>query len=63
MSENTAKCIMCEVDSQNIPLLRFEFKGEEYNICSQHIPVLIHKPAQLADKLSGIDPTGSDHAH
>ncbi len=63
MSENNATCIVCETDSQNIPLVKFEFKGEDYHICSQHLPVMIHKPDQLADKLAGINPAGTDFAH
>ena len=63
MSENNAKCIVCETDSQNIPLVKFEYQSKDYHICSQHLPVLIHKPGELANVLSGIDPTGAEHAH
>ena len=62
MSENTAKCIVCEIDSKNIPLVKFEYQGEEgYHICSNHLPILIHKPAELSKKLSGINLTGAKH--
>ena len=63
MSENTVKCIVCDATNQNLPLIKFEFQDKGYHICSQHLPILIHKPAQLADKLVGIDPSGAEHAH
>ena len=45
MPTETAHCIVCEQDSQNVPLMPFEFKGKSYWICPQHLPILIHKPA------------------
>jgi hypothetical protein len=32
-----------------------EYQGSTYWICPQHLPILIHKPAQLADKLPGAE--------
>lgn len=53
MSETQAKCIQCEKGSQEVPLLQMEFNGQTLWICPQHLPILIHKPAQLAEKLPG----------
>jgi hypothetical protein len=36
------------------PLLNLQFQGKEIHICPQCLPILIHKPYQLADKLPGI---------
>jgi hypothetical protein len=33
----------------------FEYRGKAYWICPQHLPILIHKPATLADKLPGVE--------
>lgn len=52
---NNAKCLVCEQDSNAIPLLTFEYQGKQLQICSQHLPVLIHDPTQLAGKLSGAE--------
>ncbi len=51
----TARCLVCEQTSQDVPLLKFEFQGAELSICPQHLPILIHRPTQLADKLPGAE--------
>jgi hypothetical protein len=48
-------CLVCDRTSDIIPLIRLQFRGEEAWICPQHLPILIHKPAQLADKLPGLE--------
>jgi hypothetical protein len=50
------KCLNCEKTEQEIPLLHLTFKGETKHICPQCLPVLIHKPQVLADKLPGFTP-------
>jgi len=52
---NDNKCIICKADSNQVPLIQFVFKGQTYHICTQHIPVLIHKASQLADILPGTE--------
>jgi hypothetical protein len=49
------KCIACERTDDSIPLLSFDFKGNQYWICPQHVPILIHKPEQLTGKLPGAE--------
>lgn len=46
-------CLFCEQDSHTVPLLVFEYRGEQYWICPQDLPILIHKPEQAGDKLPG----------
>lgn len=55
MPSETARCIVCEQDSHSVPLIAFDFKGKSYWVCPQHLPILIHKPATLADKLPGLE--------
>ena len=55
MTQGQSQCICCERDSQEVPLLTFEYQGEEYRICPGHLPILIHQPAKLSDKLSGTE--------
>ena len=52
---NDNKCVICKADSNEIPLMQFVFKGNEYHICTQHIPVLIHQASKLADILPGLE--------
>jgi len=47
-------CIHCNRNSNQIPLLALEYQGQEFSICAQDLPVLIHSPAKLADKLPGL---------
>lgn len=50
-------CIVCQTTSDEMPILNFEFKGKTHYICSQHIPVLIHKAQALQDLLPGMKNT------
>lgn len=48
-------CLVCERGSQEVPLLGLEYRGGKYWICAQHLPVLIHDPAQLVGKIPGAE--------
>lgn len=64
MNANAPQCLVCEQNSDNVPLVQFQFQGSEYWVCSQHLPILIHKPNQLAEKLPGAQNLeGGAHAH
>lgn len=54
-SENQARCLVCEQTSAAVPLLQFEYRGSQNWICPQHLPILIHKPAELAAILPGAE--------
>jgi hypothetical protein len=60
-----AKCIVCDRNPQEVPLLTMQYQDNPFWICPQHLPVLIHKPEQLADKLPGLAnlPPTEDHHH
>lgn len=49
----TPACVYCERTEEEVPLLDMRYQGEALWICPQHLPILIHKPGQLADKLPG----------
>ena len=59
MPEKNAQCLYCERESQEVPLIKFQYQEDEYWICPQHLPILIHKPSQLADKLPGAEQMAS----
>lgn len=52
-SKNT--CLACGRDADAIPLIRLEYRGSNVWICPQHLPILIHDPAQLIGKLPGAE--------
>ena len=51
-----SKCLNCGTTEQERPLLTVKFQRKEFHICPQCLPTLIHKPAQLAEKLPGFEP-------
>lgn len=55
MENKLPVCLYCNRSSDEAPLIKLQFKGQEYWICPQHLPILIHKPAQLAGKLPGAE--------
>jgi len=55
MAESKPACIHCGAGEEEAPLIKFKFQGNEYWICAQHFPVLIHEPAKLAGKLPGAE--------
>ena len=58
-------CMQCNKDSNQAPLLPVHYRDQVHWICPVHLPVLIHQPARLADKLPGIEnltpPEGHHH--
>ena len=48
-------CIHCGRDDNSVPLLTIKYKGGDYQICSEHLPVLIHSPHKLTGKLPDAD--------
>ncbi|HWS23882.1 MAG TPA: hypothetical protein VN226_05565 [Anaerolineales bacterium] len=49
------ECLNCGRDSQQVPLIRLEYKEGEYLICPTCLPTLIHKPQNLEGKLPQAD--------
>lgn len=55
MSENTPRCLVCELTKQEVPLISILYQDQTYYICPQHFPILIHQPAKLVGKLPGAE--------
>ena len=51
----TPRCLVCDRGSDRVPLLSFEYRRGHYHVCPQHLPVLIHDPAQLTGRLPGAE--------
>lgn len=47
------KCLYCERSADEVPLLVMWHKGQNFWICPEHLPILIHKPGMIADRLPG----------
>jgi len=62
MPKSAHACLFCVRTSDDVPLIAIEYRGATYRICSQHLPVLIHDPAQLIGALPGAEELRpSDH--
>ena len=49
------ECVICKASNAKIPLLQLNYQNQTYWICPQHMPALIHKPAELAGMLPGAE--------
>jgi hypothetical protein len=63
MTEVKPVCVACGRSSDEVPLIRMVYRQAENWICPQHLPILIHKPAQLAGKLPGAANLSSPEGH
>jgi hypothetical protein len=65
MNNGQEKCLHCGRDAGQVPLLALRFGDQDLWICPQHLPILIHKPEKLADKLPGaiFIVSGEGHSH
>lgn len=56
-------CLNCNKTEQEVVLLDMRYQGKKVYICPQCLPVLIHKPGNLADKLPGAEKFGPPEHH
>jgi hypothetical protein len=55
MTTNVPKCLVCQATNQEIPLLTLTYQDQQFHICPQHFPILIHQPQQLVGILPGAE--------
>ena len=55
MTEQNIHCLVCEQTQEHIPLIALAYRNQEFWICPQHMPVLIHNPQMLAGRLPGAE--------
>lgn len=48
-------CLLCDRGPDVVPLLTLEYRGGEFRICPQHLPVIIHDPGQLVGLIEGAE--------
>ena len=54
MSTNK-ECLVCKKSSVEIPVTKFYYQENEFYICPQHMPVIIHNPQELIGLIDGAD--------
>ncbi len=52
-SANECRCLNCDRSDADVPLLALRLAGNSLWICPQCLPILIHHPERLQDKLGG----------
>ena len=63
MNDDKRVCVNCGCSDEQTPLITLTFKGAAKYICSQCLPVLIHKTHLLVDQFPGIElPSNKDSA-
>lgn len=55
MTTPQINCIYCGRTEAEVPLVALRAQGKEAWICSQHLPILIHKPQMLVGKMPGAE--------
>lgn len=63
MPDNQAYCLHCQRGSDQVPLIALHYQDTRAWICPQHLPILIHKPSQLAGRLPGAENLGAAEGH
>lgn len=65
MPDDQPHCLRCQRTANEVPLMSLNYKGQEYWICAQDLPILIHKPAKLSEQLPGAEhfPLREGHEH
>ncbi|NOZ51486.1 MAG: hypothetical protein GXP37_15780 [Chloroflexi bacterium] len=48
-------CVVCGRTDAEVPLVALRAQGKDAWICSQHLPILIHKPHMLVGKMPGAE--------
>ena len=48
-------CLACQRSKDATPLIPLDYRDSRVWICPQHLPLLIHDPAQLIGKLPGAE--------
>jgi hypothetical protein len=60
--KNRHVCLSCGRNEEDVPLVMLRFASNELNICPQCLPVLIHHPDRLAERLEALGATKRDRA-
>lgn len=55
MNDSRSGCIVCESNSDQVPLITMEYQSSTFRICPQHLPIIIHNPGELVGLLAGAE--------
>jgi hypothetical protein len=51
MGNQIFACLHCGRSDSQVPLVEVKYKNNQYWICTEHFPILIHNPQELSGKL------------
>lgn len=52
MESKSPQCVQCQRSSDETPLVPLRFQGRNLWICTEHLPILIHKSEQIMHLLA-----------
>jgi hypothetical protein len=52
---DTPNCIFCQRTAEAVPLIALQYRGGDFRICTQHLPILVHDPTQLVGLIEGAE--------
>lgn len=52
---DTPNCIFCQRTAAAVPLIALDYRGSDFRICTQHLPILVHDPTQLVGLIEGAE--------
>ena len=53
--DTQTNCRLCGLSEMHIPVVQARYAGEPIWVCSRCLPILIHKPEQLAGTLANAE--------
>ena len=63
MMNTSRTCLYCNQDNENVPLINLNYKNQDYWICPQHLPILIHQPSKLEGLLPDAQKLNPSETH
>lgn len=63
MTDTMLTCLNCQRPESLVPLVSLRYQGASAWICSQCLPILIHKPQQLAGRLTNAESIAPANHH
>ena len=63
MPDQSKVCLYCQQDHDTVPLIHLSYKDQEFWICPQHLPILIHQPSKLGGLIPDADKLNPSATH
>lgn len=48
-------CVLCGKKDSDLPLIKLSYNKNDYYVCPEHMPMLIHNPEALVGQMPGAE--------